>query len=169
MTVQEAFDCLKNSIYTKVGKLETEVWVSTEPVPYENRLSGEHKTLCEGDSWGSLFDSGWFHFKGRAPEYSKGNIPVLLIDVNGELLLVDEMGNPLRGLTNKSSTFDHKLGEPVKRVFRLPETVKPGDSLDYWADARCNDLFGELKEGGRFKQADIALCNEDIRRIYYEF
>jgi alpha-mannosidase len=169
MTIQEALTFLNNSIYTVIENLKVEVWVSPEPVLYENRLTGKHLVLKKGDKWGSLFDCGWFHFTGNIPEISKSVIPVLLIDVNGELLLVDDNGYPIRGLTNKSSTFDYKLGEPVKRVFRLPEAAKAGDSFDYWADAGCNDLFGELKENGTLKQADIALCNEGIRCIYYDF
>ena len=131
MTIQETFNILKNSIYTVVGKLRVEVWVSNEPVLYENRFSGKHLVLTEGDKWGSLFDSAWFNFSGQIPKVENGIIPVLLIDINGELLLVDDNGDPLRGLTNKSSLFDRTLGEPVKRVFRLPLTAKPGDLFEY--------------------------------------
>ena len=169
MTIHETLITLRDSIYTVVGKLDTEVWVNAEPVPFKNRYRGEHKILSKGDKWGSLFDCGWFHFSGKFPPISNRAVPVLLIDVNGELLLVDGKGKALRGLTNKSSTFDKTLGEPVKRVFRLPTAVPAGDTFNYWADAGCNDLFGEIKENGTLKQADIALCNEDIRRNYYDF
>ncbi len=169
MTILETFNFLKNSIYIVVEKLKVEAWLSTEPVLYENRLSGKHVVLTEGDKWGSLFDSGWFHFTGLIPETGNGIIPVLLIDINGELLLVDGNGDPLRGLTNRSSLFDRTLGEPVKRVFRLPLTAKSGDSFEYWGDAGCNDLFGEVQENGTLKQADIAVCREDIRSLYYDF
>ena len=169
MTINETFSILKDSIYTVVGELDTEVWVNAEPVPFRNRYTGEYKCLSKGDKWGSLFDCGWFHFSGQIPTIGNRTVPVLLIDVNGELLLVDETGNALRGLTNKSSAFDKTLGEPVKRVFRLDSAVQAGDLIDYWADASCNDLFGEIKENGTLKQAEIALCNEDIRRIYYDF
>jgi len=169
MTIPEALIILKKSIYTVVGELETEVWVNTEPVPFGKRFSGEHKALSKGDKWGSLFDCGWFHFTGFIPVFRNQTIPVLLIDVNGELLLVDNEGKALRGLTSKTSTFDRSLGEPVKRVFRLPLQFQVDDVIDYWADASCNDLFGELKENGTLKQADIALCREDIRCIYYDF
>jgi len=146
VTIQETFFFLKDSIYTVVEKLKVEVWVTTEPVSFKKRFSGKHKILTPGDKWGSLFDSGWFHFTGRIPETGYGVIPVLLIDINGELLLVDEHGYPLRGLTNKSSLFDRTLGEPVKRVFRLPTTANTGDLFEYWGDAGCNDLFGEVQE-----------------------
>jgi len=169
MTIDEAYKYLNSSIYLLVGKLHSEVWLTEEPVSFKNRLTGKHKILTVGDKWGSLFDSGWFHFSGNIPDSNNSMIPVLLIDINGELLLVDGKGNPIRGLTNKTSTFDRSLGEPAKRVFRLPETVRADGSIDYWADAGCNDLFGELKENGVLKQADVAFCNEDIRRIYYDF
>lgn len=168
MTILETLSILKDSIYTVVGELKAEVWVNSEPVPFRKRFSGEHKTLSEGDKWGSLFDCGWFHFTGQIPVIRNQNVPVLLLDVNGELLMVDNEGKALRGLTSKSSTFDRTLGEPVKRVFYLPAPFEVDDVIDYWADASCNDLFGELKENGTLKQADIALCREDIRHIYYD-
>lgn len=169
MEIHDAFNYLQDSIYTVVGKLKTQVWVTSEPVPFEKRFSGEHKVLKEGESWGTLFDSGWFHFSGTVPETTLPGSLVLLIDVNGELLLYDDKGMPLRGLTNKSCTYDDVLGTPVKRVFRLPDAVISGDPIDYWADAGCNDLFGELKENGSLKQAEIALCRYDIRKLYYDY
>ncbi|MCK5736821.1 MAG: alpha-mannosidase, partial [Spirochaetaceae bacterium] len=169
MTLQDTLIFLKDSIYTVVGELTTEVWVNNVPVHFRQRLTGEYKTLSKGDKWGSLFDCGWFHFTGRIPIVENQEVPVLLIDVNGELLLIDNKGKALRGLTNQSSTFDKNLGEPVKRVFRLTTSVCKGNLIDFWADASCNDLFGELKGNGTLKQADVALCREDIRRIYYDF
>ncbi len=169
MTIHEAFSLLKESIYTIVGTLEAEVWVSSEPAPFSNRYTGTHKALNIGDKWGGLFDCGWFHFTGKLPQTNSKSIPVLLIDISGELLLTDNNGNGLKGLTNRSSTFDRSLGEPVKHVFRLSKTARAGNRIEYWADAACNDLFGELKDNGTLRQADIALCNEDIRRIYYDF
>jgi len=169
MTIHETLILLKKSIYTVSAELQTEVWVTEEPVPFNKRYSGKHMVLSVGDKWGSLFDCGWFHFNGQIPIIKTLNKPVLLIDVNGELLVVDKEGNAIRGLTNGSSTFDRALGEPVKRVFHLPGTIQPDDTFDYWADAGCNDLFGELKEGGKLKQADIAFCNESVRSLYYDF
>ncbi len=169
MTNKEILKFLKDSIYTVVEGLKVEVWVTPEPVPFVNRFSGDHKVLTMGDKWGSLFDCGWFHFTGKVPGINKLTVPVLLIDVNGELLLVDENGEPLRGLTAKSSLFDRTLGEPVKSVFRLPGVLKPGDLFEFWGDAGCNDLFGELQGNGTLKKAEIAVCREDIRSLYYDF
>lgn len=96
--INEAFEKLKESIYLTSERLEVEVYVTPEPVSFENRYTGSHLVLEKGDKWGELFDCGWFHFTGTVPRYSGGVSPVLLIDVNGELLLYDSKGNPLRGL-----------------------------------------------------------------------
>lgn len=167
--INEAFEKLKESIYLTSERLEVEVYVTPEPVSFENRYTGSHLVLEKGDKWGELFDCGWFHFTGTVPRYSGGVSPVLLIDVNGELLLYDSKGNPLRGLTSGSSVFDRSLGSPGKRVFYLPPSLKPGDAVDYWADGGCNDLFGELQGNGTVSEAAVALCNKDVRELYYDF
>ncbi|MDF2870091.1 MAG: alpha-mannosidase [Anaerocolumna sp.] len=69
--------------------------------------------------WGGLFECGWFHFTGTVPEdreaaeaevIDKEAIEsVLLIDINGELCVVDEEGKPVRGLTNVSSEYEISL------------------------------------------------------------
>lgn len=169
MTLTEALAKLKEAQFTISGSLAVEVWVNPEPVPFEKRFSGNHKLLKEGDSWGTLFDAGWFHFTGILPKIPKKTHPVLLLDVNGEMLLYTAKGLPLRGLTSKASTFDRTLGEPVKKVFYLPPDLSAGDKIDYWGDAGCNDLFGELKENGTLKQAAIAFVKEDIRKLFYDF
>lgn len=169
MTLTEALAKLNEAQFTITGSLAVEVWVNPEPVPFEKRFSGNHKLLKKGDSWGTLFDAGWFHFTGILPKIPKETHPVLLLDVNGEMLLYTPEGIPLRGLTSTASTFDRTLGEPVKKVFYLPPGLSEGDIIDYWGDAGCNDLFGELKENGTLKQADIAFVREDIRELFYDF
>ncbi|MBE0696489.1 MAG: alpha-mannosidase, partial [Anaerolineaceae bacterium] len=41
--------------------------------------------------------------------------------------------------------------------------------IDVWADAGCNDLFGNLQENGTVKEATIAILNEEVRALYYDF
>ena len=159
---------IKSQIYSIQDELEITVWTSKEPVSFQDRMTGEKMSLKIGDSWGGLFDCGWFRFRGEAPEPAEGQEAVLLIDISGELCIVDTEGTPVRGLTTKSSVYDYSLGEPVKRVYRLPESIKPGTSFEIWADAGANDLFGELKGQGRIAEAHTAICRLNIRDIYYD-
>ena len=160
---------IERAIYTPIGDLAISAWRTREPVPYAQRQTGEALHLQVGDSWGSLFDCAWFRFTGQIPSSAAGQPVVALIDVNGELCVVDEAGVPVRGLTNAASSYDYSLGRPGKRVLPLTPSARGGEAVTIWADAGCNDLFGNLQENGRIKQAQLAICHEEVRALYYDF
>lgn len=165
----KTLDDLRDSIYTVLAPLKITAWSTSEPVPFSQRYEGEKLILSNGDKWGSLFDCAWFNFEGIVPESAKGKKVVLLIDVNGELCVVDKEGVPIRGLTNISSTSDPELGSPGKRVFQFLKSAAGGETVDIWADGACNDLFGEIQENGTVKEAVIAVCHDELRDLYYDF
>lgn len=158
---------IQRHIYTVVAPLSVEAWVTPEPVAYTERQSGVHRVLKPGDKWGELWDCAWFRFRGEVPEEAAGKQIVLLIDVNGEVCIVDEEGTPFQGLTNINSEFDTSLGLPGKRVVAVPGPVAGGEKVDLWGDAGCNDLFGQYRSG-TLKEADIAICHEEIHQLYYD-
>lgn len=164
-----ALQLIRRAIYMEVAPLEIEAWCTHEPVPYVERRTGEHRVLQVGDKWGDLFDSAWFHFTGQVPKTAIGQHVVLLLDVSGELCVVDESGMPLRGLTPVASSYDYSLGEPGKRVFQVVQEAAGGEVIDVWADAGCNDLFGNVVGDGRIRQAAIAICHDEVRALYYDF
>ncbi|WP_245630269.1 alpha-mannosidase [Alicyclobacillus acidiphilus] len=131
-------------------------------------MTGKRVELAPGDQWGDLWDCAWFHFRGSVPEAGADKKVVLLIDVNGELCIVDETGSPKQGLTNVNSEFDKTLGLPGKRVVEVTERAHGGEVIDLWADAGCNDLFGKFR-GGTLREATIAVCHEEYREFYYDF
>jgi alpha-mannosidase len=159
---------LQKSIYQPISSLSITAWVTQEPVHYSERTSGKRIELIPGDRWGSLWDCAWFHFEGTVPDILNGSKVVLLIDVNGELCLVDHEGTPSLGLTNINSEFDYSLGLPGKRVVDVSLSAKGGELIDIWADGGCNDLFGNYRSG-TIKEADIAVCHEENRKLYYDF
>ncbi|MBD3177908.1 MAG: alpha-mannosidase [Armatimonadia bacterium] len=167
--LRAARERIAGAMYTPVADLEINAWVTPEPVAYARREEGRHVSLQPGDKWGDLFDCAWFRFTGAVPPEAAGKDVVLLIDVSGEVLVVDEQGNPRRGLTNASSQFDLSLGRPGKRVLPLGSGLAEGDPIEVWADAGCNDLFGELKDDGRVKEAAVAVCHPQVRALYYDF
>ncbi|WP_199616718.1 alpha-mannosidase [Paenibacillus alkalitolerans] len=158
---------IKEYIYAPISALDVTAWVTPEPVSYEDRMSGRKLELTPGDKWGNLWDCAWFRFTGRVPETAKGAKVVLLIDVNGELCLVDDEGSPSQGLTNVNSEFDLSLGLPGKRVVDVSEASTGEETIDLWGDAGCNDLFGRYRSG-TLKEAVIAVCREDARQLYYD-
>ena len=168
-TLGQAQQAIFEQIYTKVAEVAITAWRTPEPASFAARTCGRKLSLKVGESWGTLFDCAWFNFQGRVPKNLAGQPVVLLLDVNGELCVVDAKGEPLRGLTNVSSEFDRSLGSPGKRVFPLANPAKGGEHIDLWADAGCNDLFGNRREDGKIREAHIAICNEVYRGLYYDF
>lgn len=158
---------MEKSIYVPLSDLNVTVWVTPEPVPYAERYSGQRLELRAGDRWGNLWDCGWFHFTGKVPKEAASTKVVLLIDVNGELCIVDHDGTPKQGLTNINSEFDYSLGLPGKRVVHICESSTGEETIDLWGDAGCNDLFGHFRSG-TLKEAVIAICREQVRQLYYD-
>jgi len=165
---KQAMSLLEQAIYQPLASLAVTAWVTPEPVSYAERTSGTSMKLEPGDKWGELWDCAWFHFEGKVPESKAGSKIVLLIDVNGELCLVDHEGTPCQGLTNINSQFDYSLGLPGKRVVDFSPAAAGGEIVDLWADGGCNDLFGNYRSG-RLKEAVIAVCHEETRSLYYDF
>lgn len=154
-------------IYEPVAQLQVTAWVTAEPVSYDARTTGRRIELAPGERWGDLWDCAWFHFSGAVPPSAAGAKVVLLIDVNGEVCLVDDDGVPTQGLTNINSEFDYSLGKPGKRVVPVSESAHGTERIDLWGDAGCNDLFGRYRSG-TLKEAVIAICREEVRQLYYD-
>ncbi len=160
---------IQKRVYTKVSELEICAWRSPEPLPFARRFEGERISLKPGSSWGGLFDCAWFNFKGFPPKGHEKEKLVLLLYVNGELCVCDSKGEPLRGLTCVSSDGDVAIGRFEKRVFPLQRSGKGYGPVDIWADAGCNDLFGNLHDNAAIRDAHIAVCNEELRLLYYDY
>lgn len=162
-------NAIENSIYKKISELKVVIWKTSEPVTYEQRTSGIKKNISIGQKWGDLWDCAWFNFSGYVPYSAAGKSIVLLIDVNGEACIYDYLGCPVQGLTNVNSEFDYSLGKPGKRVVEITKFAEGNEKVDIWADAGCNDLFGYYRDNGCLKEAHIAICNEEMRQLYYDF
>lgn len=167
--VKATLSRLRNAIYEPVKELTVHAWVTKEPVPYAERMCGNPVgALRAGDKWAELWECAWFHFEGIVPTAAAGKKVVLLLDIHGEICVVDEKGVPYRGLTTINSEFDLTLGLPGKRVVEIIACAEGGETVDLWADGACNDLFGNFK-GGTIREANIAICNEAYRRLYYDW
>ena len=159
---------VKNSVYKKVCDFDMEIYKSKEPLTFDNRKTGEYKKVKCGDKWGDLFDCAWFHFTAELDSSVKGKKVVYVIDINGEGLIFDDDGCPVRGVTNVNSVFDRAHGNPGKRIIPFSENANGGEKIDFWMDAGCNDLAGNLQENGTVKEAYAATCNETARKLFYD-
>lgn len=167
--LHQLLERIGNAIYEPIAGLEITAWRTKEPVTFDQRESGEKLALKAGDKWGELFDCAWFHFTGQVPKSAAGKKIVLVIDLSGEALVVDQDGNPELCLTTGSSVFDRRLGLPAKKIVPFRNKAAGGEEIDLWADAGNNDLFGNLQNNGTIQQATIALCNEELRKLYYDY
>jgi len=167
--LDSALKRLGEAAYQPVAELKATAWLTPEPVPFEKRTSGKKRVIRIGKKWGNLWDCAWFHFTGAVPPDAAGQKVVLLIDVSGEACVFDETGCPVLGLTTAASGYDFSLGRPGKRVVPLLQRAKGGEAVDLWADAGCNDLFGNYQGGGTLQQACVAVCHEEVRALYYDF
>lgn len=157
---------LQEKYYKEMETLSCTAYVTKEPVPFADRLSGEKKELQIGDHWGELFDCAWFHFTGRIPEGISQEELVLLIDISGEGLCFDAQGTPVIGLTHGSVVWEYgSVRKHTVPLNLLP--VKDGE-IDVWVDGGCNDLFGKYVESGDLKEAGIAKCYPQLRGLYYD-
>ncbi len=166
--VEKTINNLKDAIYTKIHELEIDAWVSQEPNSYQNRKAGKHTKLHIGSVWGKLFDCAWMNFTGKVPKEVVNKELVLLLDVNGEMCVFNDDGEPIRGLTSTSSIFDPTLGRPTKRVFSFIKKSQGGEDIDIWADCGNNCLFGSLQKGGAIETASLAICNNQARDLFYD-
>lgn len=167
--IKATFPKIEKSIYSKICDLSVTAWITKEPVTFLNRFSGIKTHLNDGDNWGNLFDCAWFNFIGVLPEESDAINTVLIIDLSGEAYIADENGIPVQGITTVASMFDLTLGFPGKKVIYLNGLIKENNSIDIWADAGNNDLFGNQKNNGTLVEAYIAAMNVVMRDLYYDF
>ena len=154
---------LSDASYQAVGDLTVDAWITDEPVPFDKKETGLHTRLSLKQPWGKkLFDCAWMRFTGVVPDKADGLPVALLIDFNGEGLVVDSAGEPLQGLTTVASEFDTRHGFPGKKVVRLTQSTKAGDRIEIWVDAANNDLFGKVQNSGALQRLNPAY---DSRRL----
>lgn len=164
--LNNAMPKLEKSYYKEVCKLNTVAYVTKEPVKFEDRFKGEKITLKEHEKWGDLWDCAWFNFTGEIPNELHNEDIVLLIDINGEGLLVDNEGNAVIGLTTGSVAYEFCTAR--KRVIPINLIDVKDGKIDIWIDGGCNDLFGRYVKKGELEQACIAKRYKELRSLYYD-
>ncbi|MDF2543955.1 MAG: alpha-mannosidase [Herbinix sp.] len=165
--IDKFFERLVHKYHEKLGELSCTAYVTKEPVPFSDRLSGEKKELKMGDHWGDLFDCAWFHFTGKVPEGYGVDELVLLLDISGEGLCYDEVRGPITGITHGSVAWEY--GSIVKHTVPLNLCEVKNGIIDLWVDGGCNDLFGNYVDSGDLKEAYIARTLPQMRAFYYDF
>ncbi|MBQ4628456.1 MAG: alpha-mannosidase, partial [Clostridia bacterium] len=167
--IRRATDRLGKKIYTDLATLSGVGYVTKEPVPFNEKTTGEKIEVREGVKWGELWDCAWFCIEGEIPAEAEGKHTVLLLDVSGEGCVFDDNGCPVRGITNVDSGFDYSLGRPGKMVVELDKVNIKDGKICFWVDCAMNDLFGNYCGDGKIKKLRIASVNDDARKLLYDF
>ena len=171
--MDERLNNLFDEIYTPVAELSVTAYITDEPVPYSDRLSGRKESLHIGDRWGKLWDCAWMNMVGTIPAGTDMSKVAFLLDVGGEGCVFDKNGVPFKGITNKDSFYSFHLGLPGKVVVFPDDAMKNGGNIDIWVDCGANDLFGEdehapLDKIGVLHRAQIAVVDNEKRSLYYD-
>ena len=134
---------LADEFFFETMPLTAEFRHSVDPVPYEQRLEGDFRTIREGEIWGGPWESGWFHLTGKVPAAWAGKPLALALNLGGEALLFDAQGVPHFGFS-AGSVF----GENYRKEFyQMPHTCAAGEEVEFWIEAAANSLFGMEMNG----------------------
>ncbi len=140
--VETFINRLKEDIYGESIPLEAVFAPSAEPVPYQERLNLAYRPVAEGDKWGEMWSSAWFHIQTPVPETMAGRELCLRIYLGGEILVFDETGAPCYGLSGAS----HFVASFRKERMVLPKCYQAGEIIDVWLEAAANHLFGVYQD-----------------------
>lgn len=114
----------------------------------------EYRPVGEGGEWGRSNEIVWFRIEGSVPP--EWEFPAsLLLNVDGELLLVDADGNPSYALSS-GSIFDPLM---VKDRYSLPASIE-SDFMIY-GEAVANRLFGLYEPIGEHEPTRRTLVSEN--------
>ncbi len=166
-TLREVERRLRDAMYSPVGELTVEAWVTQEPVPFEERQSGKHLELKPGDKWGGLFDCAWFRFTGAVPRRLLAGRSCCSSTSMVRCSSSTPRGTR-QGLTSVTSGYDYKRWGPasVSWTWRVPSppvmSLKSGPMPAAMTSSGCFRRTAE--EGGR-----VAVRNTEIWALHYDF
>ncbi len=160
---------LRSECYTKVGTLNACYSPSSEPVPFGEKDGLEYQPIKVGTVWSAeCYGSAWFRFTGKIPESAKGRRVALLIGDGGEGCIYDAAGQPIKGISDIGAFIDFAQPHIGKRYFELTDCAEGGEEIDYFMDAGNNHKPTDVNRTAKLKQADIVICNDEIKKVYYD-
>ena len=154
---------IRQKIYKIIGKLSTKVATDSEPIPFEKREENLQK--LKSKKWGKKrFDCCYFNFVGKIPDEYKNEKIYLIIDIGGEGLYVDDRNNAIVGLTNVMCVSDFLSSTKGKTLINYEKEAKISQIIDIWVEGGRNKM-----QSGKFSRADIAICNDEIKKYYFDY
>ncbi len=153
-----------------VMDLHAEVACSDEPVAFADVPTLTFRPIREGEAWASEnFACGWFHLTGKLPEGTDRKDLCLEFFNDGEGLLVDADGNPVKGFTAGSPVFGAMDESIEKRFYPLDGFIDADGNIDCYIDGASNSLLGEFHDAAKLKKAAVVRKNAEYLDLYYDF
>ena len=125
-------------IYREYIPLTVEIAVTDTPVSFADRLDLKYHRVYEKELWGYDWANAWFHFTAEIPENFAGKELCLRIHTGSEMLLFNNDGVPIYGLTG-FSIFDQLY---CKERFVIPQRFNAGEKADFWMQGAAYSLYG---------------------------
>lgn len=162
---------LKALCYPKVMDLNVSFAYSEEPVPFEQMGNLTFEPIQVGDIWAKKnFACAWFHLTGKLPEKTDRAGLCLEFSNDGEGLLVDASGVPVKGFTAGSPVFGIVDDSVEKRFHALDGFVDEQGYVDAYIDGASNSLLGEfIYDAARLKAAAVVGKDTKMLDIYWDF
>jgi len=107
--------------------------VSGEPIPYKEAIKRPFSPFKEGDSWGSKWDTVWFHFTAVVPNHWRGQPVVALIDLN----FSQHEGFGREGLVYLNDIPTIAVNRNRSAV-PLIDSANGGETIDFYVEAAAN-------------------------------
>lgn len=134
--VREFMTRLKKCFMGDCIEAEAEVYVTPLRLKLEETVDLERRPIGPGEKWGENWDSAYYRLIFRIPDELKDCNLAAKLNLGGEMLVYDESGEPLYGLSNHSVYDDSN----VKNIHLVGSTDK--DEIVMFVETAANELFG---------------------------
>ncbi|MGI6701064.1 MAG: glycoside hydrolase family 38 C-terminal domain-containing protein [Christensenellales bacterium] len=163
------FSSIKKRIYTPLTPLCAEVVKSEEPIPFNELKNYTFEPVSTGEKWGRFFDCAWFRFKGRIPEGMNGKHIAAIIDIQGEGLVTDSKGEPIKGLTRVLSVSDAMNTVAGKKIYDITDNSEGGSEINFFVEAGNNGFLMKNVGASKLKKAMLVIVNDKLYDLYFDF
>ncbi|MBR2632473.1 MAG: alpha-mannosidase [Lentisphaeria bacterium] len=163
-TFEKFLERLDNNFLFDKHELEAVCYHTVEPVPFEKRCSGVEMHVKQGDFYAKRWENAWFHFTCDVKPEWVGKPVWVRLNLGAEVLIFDNSGVPVFGLTT------HSIYNPYykKEYYQVLPCAESGSKIDFWCEAAANGMFGEdeTDPDGLCRNMQIGVFDEEMFQLF---
>lgn len=160
---------LRKRVYETAVKLNADILITDEPVPYAELSAKEFRPVKMGEKWGGLYDCAWLHITGEIPAGLNAKNSLLLFNTLGEGAIYGAEGTPLQGLSIVAGYLDIYSIRLAKQAVEIPTDNFKTGKLDVWIDTGNNGLWGYRYAKSSLKKCEIVRVDERLKEFYFDY